>query len=219
MNRSNDPIELTLYHDVLCGWSYLADERLSLLCEEFEPHLRIRRRPFAVRVEDRLPSKWECMSEAAALRKVGREKDGRGIVPDLWRSSDPPRSSLPPLVALQSATFVHGQRGAMRLLRELRRAALFHGINVTRDDVILEVAERCDLDMHRFANAYFSDHTRRVVLDQHDEALDRGIDSVPTLIVGNDWMLAGARSIDEYRTAIRRFIQQQGLWMPQRSVH
>jgi len=219
MHRSIEPIELTLYHDVLCGWSFLADERLSLLCEEFEPLLRLRLRPFAVRVEPRIPTRWECASEASALRKVGREPEGRGIVPDLWRSVDPPRSSLPPLVALQAATIVGGQRGMRRMLSELRRAALFRGINVSREDVILEVAESCGLDMHRFGNAFFSDHTRRVVLDQYEEALARGIDSVPTLIVGDEWMLSGARSVAEYRATIRRFIRQQGLRMPERIVH
>lgn len=219
MHRSIDPIELTLYHDVLCGWSFLAHERLSQLCEEFEPLVRLRLRPFAVRVEPRIPSRWECASEASALRKVARETEGRGIIPDLWRSTDPPRTSLPPLLALHAATIVAGQKGMRRLLAELRRAALFHGINISREDVILEVAGSCGLDMHRFANAFFSDHTRRAVLDQHEEALARGIDSVPTLIVGDEWMLSGARSLGEYRSTIRRFIRQQGLRMPERIVH
>lgn len=219
MDRSPDRIELTLFHDVLCGWSWLAEKRLLLLREELGSYVRIRRKPFAVRPDDRLPSKWECMAEASAWRKVSREKDGKGIVPDLWRSNDPPTSSLPPLVALQAATIVGGAEASERLIAELRRAAFFHGINISRDDVILEIAERCGLPMHRFANAYFSKTAHRSVLDQHEDALARGIDSVPTLIIGDEWMLAGVRSIDEYRSAIRRFAQQQGLRVPERSVH
>lgn len=219
MDRSQDRIELTLYHDVLCGWSWLAEKRLLLLREELGPHLRIRRKPFAVRPEVRHPSKWECVSEASAWRKVGREKDGKGVVPDLWKSNDPPTSSIPPLLALQAATIVGGSEGAERLLGELRSAAFHHGINIARDDVILEIAERCGLPIHRFSNAYFSESARRSVLDQHDDALNRGIDSVPTLIIGDEWLLSGVRTIDEYRSAIRKYAQQQGLRTPRRSVH
>lgn len=219
MDRSPDRIELTLYHDVLCGWSWLTEKRLLLLREEFGSHLRIRRKPFAVRPDDRLPSKWECMAEASAWRKVGQERDGKGIIPDLWKSSDPPTSSLPPLVALQAASIVGGNRAVEKLIEELRNAAFYHGINISRDDVILEIAERSGLPIPRFANAYYSEQARRSVLAQHDDALARGIDSVPTLIIGDEWLLAGARSIEEYRSAIRRYAQQQGLRLPRRSVH
>jgi len=219
MPLSDDTLELVLYHDVLCGWSWLAEKRLLLLREEMGPYLRIRRRPFAVRPEARIPTRWECMAEASNWRKVARERDAEPIVTDLWRSSDPPTSSMPPLWALHAAAIVGGNVGAERLLAELRRAAFLQGINVSRDDVILEIAAKIGLPMSRFANAYFSEHTRRTVRDQHEDACSRGIDSVPTVILGDEWMLAGARTVEEYRSAIRRYVQQQGLRMPQRSVH
>lgn len=219
MPRSDDKLELVLYHDVLCGWSWLAEKRLLLLCEEMGPYLRIRRRPFAVRPEERIPTRWECMAEASAWRKVARERDAEKIVPDLWKSSDPPTSSMPPLFALHAAAIVGGNAGGERLLAELRSAAFLHGVNISRDDVILEIAEKVGLPLSRFSNAYFSEQTRRTVRDQHEDAIVRGIDSVPTVILGDEWMLAGARSIEDYRSAIRRFVQQQGLRMPQRSVH
>lgn len=218
MNRS-PALELTLHHDVLCGWSWLADKRLRLLCEEFHPALKIRYSPFPVRLEDRLPTEWERMAEASAWRKVRREKDGKGIVTDLWRSDDPPRSSLPPLVALEAARIVGGEKARDRLLASMRQAAFRHGINVTRDDVILELAEKEGLEVSRFANAFFNEQTQRHVIDRHDEAAHRGIDSVPTVILEGDWMITGVRSIDEYRNTIRRYIQQQGLALPERIVH
>lgn len=218
MNRPTS-LELTLHHDVLCGWSWLADQRLRLLAEEFQPALKIHYSPFPVRLEDRVPTEWERMAEASAWRKVRREKDGKGIITDLWRSDDPPRSSLPPLVALEAAHIVGGVRGRDALLTSLRQAAFLHGINITRDDVILELAGKAGLEVHRFANAYSSEQTRKIVLDLHDEAARHGVDSVPTVVIEGDWMITGVRSIDEYRSTIRRYVQQQGLWIPERIVH
>lgn len=46
---SGQPIELVLYHDVLCSWCYLADARLSLLREEYGPAVRFSYRAFPLR--------------------------------------------------------------------------------------------------------------------------------------------------------------------------
>lgn len=217
--KSTMPLELTVYHDVLCAWSWIADQRLRLLREEFDPPLRIRYVPFCVRPEDRVPTEWERMAEASSWRKVAREREGKGIVADLWRSQDPPRSSMPPLIALEAASVVAGHAGADRLLLQMRTAAFFHGINITREDVLLELAEKAGLDVHRFSNAFGSDLTRKIVEDQQEEATNRGIDSVPSVVIEGDWLIAGTRSIEEYRSTIRRYVQQQGLWIPERIVH
>lgn len=216
---SSKPIELVLYHDVLCGWSWLADQRLRLLQEELGPVFHLEYRPFAAKFDDRLPTRTERMSEASNWRKVAREPEGKGIVPDLWRSTDPPRSSLPPLIALEAARVVGGRSGKERLLLAMRRAAFYHGINIARDDVILELAENVGLHPGRFANAFASQTTRNLVIDLHDEAVDKGIDAVPAVVLDEDWLVSGARSIDEYRSTLQRYVQQRGIWIPTRVVH
>lgn len=213
-----EPIELILYHDVLCGWSALADARLRLLQEELGDAIRVELRPFAVRFDDRAPTKREVQAELSALRKIAREAD-EPFVPDLWRSSDPPRSSLPPLIALEAARIIGGPMIQDRLLLAMRTAAFRHGINITRDDVLIELAHRIGLDTGRFATALGSQGIRKLLIDQHDDAIHRGVDSVPSLIVGGDWLVSGAQSLDEYRSVIRRFGEQNGLFLAQRMVH
>ncbi|AKU92829.1 DsbA family oxidoreductase [Vulgatibacter incomptus] len=219
MSKLLEPIELVLHHDVLCGWSLIADARLRHLKEEMGDALRIELRPFPIRLDERVPSRREIQAETSALRKVAKEKEGKGIVADLWRSNDPPRSSLPPLVALEAARIIGGEAAQERLLRALRRAAFHHGVNVTRDDVLLELAERCGIETARFATALRAQGTRRLVTDAQDEALFHGIDSVPSLVIGGEWLVAGVRSVDEYRDTIRRFGEQNGLFVPERMVH
>src|SRR5207248_8618331 len=63
--------------------------------------------------------------------------------------SDPPSSSLPPLVALEAA-LPQGHERQHQLLLRMRRAAFLDGINVARRDVQLELASRAGLDMPRF---------------------------------------------------------------------
>lgn len=219
MHPFANPFEVVLIHDVLCGWSWLADQRLRLLQEEMGSVFRLEYRPFAAKFDSRVPSRMERLAEASNWRKVGREPDGKGIVPDLWRSNDPPLTSLPPLVALEAARIVGGVAGRDRLLVAMRQAAFFHGINISRDDVILELAEKVGLHPERFANAYGSSTTQGIVVNLHEEAVNRGIDAVPAVILDDDWLIAGTRSIEEYRSTIQRFVEQRGLWIPTRVLH
>lgn len=219
MKAHSEPIELVLHHDVLCPWSALAESRLRLLVEEFDGALRLELSPFATRVEERLPSAREALAAVRAIRKVAREPEGSGFKADLWRSGDPPRSSLPPLVAMEAARILGGEAGQDRMLAAMRRAAFRHGLNITRDDVLLELAERCGLDTARFATAFASQGTRRLVTSRIEQASFRGVASVPAVVIGGEWIVSGARSVDDYRDTLRRFGEQHAVHMPDRVVH
>lgn len=219
MYDHEEPIELILHHDVLCGWSWLADKRLRLLQEEMPGLLKIEYRPFPLRVEEMVPSERERKAEIRALRKVAREQDGKGIVADLWKSNDPPRSSLPPLIAMEAARIVGGIAARDRMLHAMRRAALCAGLNISRDDVLLELAEQCRLDVGRFSTALRNSGTKRLVTDPWEDAASHGIEATPAVVVGGEWLLTGARSVDEYREAVERFVEKRGLYVPARVVH
>jgi predicted DsbA family dithiol-disulfide isomerase len=214
-----ETIELVLHHDVLCGWSWLADKRLRALADEFHGMVKIDYRPYPLRIDEMVPTDREREAEIKALRKVGREKDGKGIVPDLWRSADPPRSSVPPLLAMEAARIIGGVSGRDRLLGAMRRAALQLGLNVSRDDVLVELAEQCGLDVGRFTTALNNSGTKRLVMGPWEEANQRGIEATPAVLVGGEWLLSGTRTIAEYRETIERFIEKRCLYVPSRVVH
>lgn len=213
----DETLEITFYHDVLCGWSWLADKRLRLLGEEIP--LEIDYRPFPLRFEEMMPSKKERTAEIRALRKVAKEGDLQGITTDLWKSSDPPRSSLPPLLALEAARIVSGVAGRDRLLASMRRAAFHAGLNVSRDDVLIELAEQCRIDVGRFRTALNSSGTRRLVTDAYEDASSHGVEATPAIVVGGEWLLTGARTVDDYRETLQRFIDKRGIFVPARVVH
>lgn len=212
-----ETLEITFYHDVLCGWSWIADRRLRLLQEEIP--LWIDYRPFPLRLEEMVPSRREKNAEIRALRKIAKEGDLPGITTDLWKSADPPRSSLPPLIALEAARIVGGVAARDRLLHSMRRAAFTAGLNVARDDVLIELAEQCRLDVGRFSTALQSSGTRRLVMDAYEDASSHGIEATPAIVVGGEWLLTGARTVEDYRETLERFIDKRGIFVPARVVH
>ncbi|MHB1845979.1 MAG: DsbA family oxidoreductase [Deltaproteobacteria bacterium] len=211
-------IEVVLYHDVLCSWCLLADARLALLREEYAGAIDFSYRAFPVRPNESAPAAREVRTLARHYRRVAKEPEGAGIVPDLWTENDPPRSTLPPLVALEAAR-VQGARERDALLHALRDAAFRRGINVARKDVLIELGERVGLEMGRFLTALESPATLAAVEAEHEEARSRGVRGVPALVLGGEWLIAGARPLAEYRELFAKFLTRRGGALSERLLH
>ncbi len=196
---------LVLYDDPLSPWGLVAERRVRAALEELGPLFApLRIAPFPLRDEPRALTREDRRAFARAARKAAREPEASGTCADLWLSRDPPLSSIPALTALaaarlQGAPCEDAFRGA------LRDAALVRGVNVARTDVLLELAERTGLDVRRFAGALSARATEVRVLEAVEQARDKGIDGPPALVVGEEWLVAGPRSQEEYCVLLRRY--------------
>ncbi|MBU8895730.1 DsbA family protein [Corallococcus sp. H22C18031201] len=203
MKTLHKPLQITVYQDVLCAWCYLADLRLDVLRHEFGDAVRWSVRPYPLRVQDVLPTERELRGLVEEVQRAQREPDAlaRQLSADLWQGGDPPRTSVPALAALEAAR-LQGPQARAFLARAMQRAALEQGVNVSRSDVVFELASRVGLAMNEFSAAFRSEETRRLILDEHRLAQSRGVRGVPTLVIGGRWMLCGLRDLSEYREHI-----------------
>jgi predicted DsbA family dithiol-disulfide isomerase len=210
------PLQIVVYQDVLCAWCYLADSRLDALRQEFGDAVRWRVRPYPLRIQDSPPTERELRGFAEEVERAQREQEplARSLSTDLWLGGDAPRSSVPALSALEAAR-LQGPQARAVLARAMQRAALEQGVNVTRTDVIFELASRVGLAMNDFSAAYHSEETRKLILDEHRLAATRGVKGVPTLVIGGRWMVCGLREVSEYREHILTCMGK--LAMPPRS--
>lgn len=214
----DEPLEMAVYHDVLCSWCYLASRRLLILRDEYGDALRWSYRAFPLRPEDQLPTARERQIFARHYRRISKEPEAKGVVPDLWLSDDPPRSTLPPLVAAEAA-LSQGERAQHKMLEAMRHAAFMQGMNIARRDVILDLAERCGLKLDKFMAAFDAPATERKVREDYDEAKNHRIRGVPAVVIGGEWLLSGARDLDDYRATLDRYRQQHGGGTPERLLH
>jgi predicted DsbA family dithiol-disulfide isomerase len=214
-----EPASLVLYDDPLSPWCLVAERRVRAALEDlggaFEPLVLA---PFPLRSEARALTRDDRRALARAMRKAAREPEARAVCADLWLSPDPPLSSMPALTALAAARLQGGRReDALRAA--LREAALVRGVNVSRADVLLEIAERTGLDVRRFAAAFSARATRARVEDEVERARDRGIDGPPALVVGEEWLVSGPRSQEEYLHILRRYASSRLGLTPSHTVH
>lgn len=220
-------IELTLFHDVLCSWCLLADARLRWLKQhEFHDQVLIRYKAYATRPREARPSARELRVLARHYTRVAKTNEGFGVVPEVWLGGDPPLSTFPPLLALEAAA-AQGAPARDKLWEALRRAAFWHGLNVARRDVIIELAHGAGLDLPAFLRALDDPATSRIVEAEHEEAHSRNINGVPALLLrpaeaypgSPEWIAAGCRDIWEYRELVYRFHDKLEAENPERLRH
>jgi predicted DsbA family dithiol-disulfide isomerase len=202
-------VPLVLYEDPLSPWCLVAERRIAAAAEElpgaFHP---LRLEPFPTRVAPRALSKADRRAFARAARRAAREPELSGSTPDLWLSPDAPLSSLPVLTAL-SAARLQGRASEAAMRRAIREAALYRGLNVSRTDVLLELAEVAGLEVAGFAAALAAPATELRVQQSLQQALDRGVREVPALVIGDEWLVVGARRTDVYRSILRRYVTER----------
>ncbi len=155
---------------------------------------------------------------ARAARRAAREPEGAGTSPELWLSPDAPLTSVPVLTAIAAAR-LQGAACEEALRSALRDAALVRGVNVARTDVLLELAERAGLDLCRFSSALDAPDTEQRVRAAVEEAVEKGIDGAPALVIGEEWLLAGPRTLEEYRHVLRRYAAARLGVPPSHTVH
>lgn len=218
-HRPAEPASLVLYEDPLSPWCLVAEERIRSVLDDvpgaFGP-LRIE--PFPLRLDPRAPTARERRDLARAARLASREPEAAHTRPDLWLSPDPPLSSVPALTALAAAR-LQGVKREDALREAMREAALVRGINVTRADVLYELADSAGLDVGRFAGALSAPATEQRVRCAYLEALDKGVERAPALVIADEWLVAGPRPAKEYRAILRRYATARMGFPPTRTVH
>ncbi len=124
-----------------------------------------------------------------------------------WSSDDdPPSHSLP---ALAAARVVHrfGDDAASRAFRwGLFRAYFVEHRTISLPEVQADVAEAAGLDRSAFLDRLGAEREDAVeeVIAEHEEANERGITAVPTVVIGDVIAVPGVQEVDTYLGLIDR---------------
>lgn len=196
-----------LHGDVLDPWCWIAEQRIAIAADELHGRFKpVSHAPLPRRWEPRAPTAAERRIRVRELQRAAREPDAPPLSPGLWSDGGAgPQSSAPALVAVAAAR-MQGRQAEQAMIRALREAALAAGFDVSRTDVVVEVAARAGLDLARFLPAFEAPGTARAVRADVEEARDLGVRCSPSLVIGEEWLVSGARSLREYRTLLRRYL-------------
>ena len=205
---SSGPISLLLHGDLLDPWCWIAEQRICVAAEELHgSFMPLEHAPFPRRWDPRAPSAAERRSRARELKRAAKELDAPPFSTELWTGMGGPHSSAPPHIAVAAAR-MQGPAAAAALREALRRAALLSGVDVTRTDVILEIASRAGLDLGRFIPAFQAPGTERALRADVEETCELGVACGPSLVINEEWLVSGARSLRDYRLLLKRYLSR-----------
>ncbi len=216
----SSPISLVIHGDLLDPWCWIVEKRIAIAAEELHGRfLPLEHAPLPRRWEPRAPTARERRKNVRELERAAREADAPPFSIGLWiEGGTGPQTSGPPLVAIAAAR-LQGFPAADRLRAALREAALVAGLDISRPDVIVEVAARSGLDLAGFVPAFEAPGTERAVVADIEEARELGVKAGPALVINEDWLVSGVRSLRGYRLLLKRYLAMRAGTPVEHTVH
>lgn len=118
----------------------------------------------------------------------------------------PPSYSVPAAVAGKvAATF--GQESWHLFHRRLLETYFVENRTISELDVFSDVAAEVGIDEAEFRSTYLdqSSMLAQGVLEEHNEAIRRGVNGVPAVVVEDTYLISGAVDVAHYQAALERY--------------
>lgn len=200
---SSGPVDVFLYGDYVCPFSYVVDARLRRLRDDLD--LRVHWRPLSIHPAvptdglsidqtGRPPDEWARVE--SSVSDMAREEELAFELPDFVANSHE---------ALQVGEFARdvGTEAFRRAHRALFEAYFVDGRNLGRREVLLDVAEAAGLDREGLEGALEDGRYEEELERASREAERYDIEGTPTLLFGRH-KVVGAAPEDVLREAADR---------------
>ena len=193
--QSGQAINIVYYTDPLCCWSWAMEQQLAQLENECSTPVNWR-----YCLGGLLPG-WGLFTDnqnnilrpaqMGPLWMHAGEMLGLTLAHRIW-VEDPPASSYPACIAVKCAELQSAEAGKL-YLHYVRKAVMVHGLNIAKQDELLEVAKKTAVLLPGFSLSQFEEDMKT---DQGMEAFRKDLQEVKY------------RNINRFPTLL---IQQQGL--------
>jgi predicted DsbA family dithiol-disulfide isomerase len=185
-------LEITYYTDPLCCWSWAFEPQWRRLLFEFKGKVKYR-----YCMAGLLPG-WnnynDTINSVSKPIQMGpvwmhaKQLSGMPIEQNIW-ISDPPSSSYPACIAVKCAA-LQSLRAEEHFLRMLREAVMMRGENISKEDVLLNLAEKLaavdsDFKIEKFKEDIRSDAAMEALRKDLQEVQYHQINRFPSLVIRN----------------------------------
>jgi predicted DsbA family dithiol-disulfide isomerase len=121
-------------------------------------------------------------------------------------TSEPPSHSMPSAIAGKVAE-LFGPEAYRSFHHGALKAYFTENRTISDRDVLLDIAEEAGIDRAEFDRQWQAKEQElfNQVVREHNEAIGAGINAVPSLVVGEKYLVAGAVDVSDYRQVIERY--------------
>lgn len=211
-------MRLEFFHDVLCGYCYIASPNLRRLAAEF-PELEIIHRGFGL-ILDSSDYDIDYSSEDAARSmfvKYWKQENGKEHgkffnFEALEKSDRPLPISLPPLLACEAARKVAGETAYWDVFDELSEAYFSNFEDINDKDVIKKCVESTGIDIGKWESLFDDNSTYISVQDDFMRVSTYGVNIVPFIILDGktdeNHATIGTLSYEELKSFVENAIRK-----------
>lgn len=175
------PVTVALYSDVHCPYAYLVTYRLRQLRDSYRGKLIISYKSLALEYVNRRPTPKPILDNETPILMLEEPE----IPYQPWSAplSEWPVTMWPAFEAIKCAER-QGPEAAAELDWAIRTAFFAESKCISMRHVLFELAEKCGLDMARFADDFDSGVTKRQVLEEAQTGWERlKVAGSPTLVL------------------------------------
>ncbi|WP_205509560.1 DsbA family oxidoreductase [Longitalea arenae] len=207
--QSGPSIDIVYYTDPLCCWSWALESQLTRMEKEWPGTINWR-----YCMGGLLPGWDHYVDHQNSIQRPAQmgplwmhasEVMDVPIAHRIW-VEDPPASSYPACIAVKCAALQSAETGRLYLYH-VRKAVMFHGLNIARQEVLLQVARCIAVTNKQFSLAQFeedmkNDRGLEAFREDLKEVKYRGISRFPTLLIkqaaaSRGLLVTGFRSADD----------------------
>jgi predicted DsbA family dithiol-disulfide isomerase len=164
---------------------------------------------FLLRTEPKTSSleKFTKYTESWA-RPADMEPEAKFTTP--WASgATPPSSSFPAQMAWKASAHF-GEEAQQRYHHALLDAYFVQNRNISDGPELANIAHECDIDREAFVEHFTEQHDalRELVATEHNSAIQRGINAVPSVVLNELFPIPGAQDVETYERMVERVIER-----------
>jgi len=127
-----------------------------------------------------------------------------------WASeAGPPSSSFPAQMAWKASAHF-GDDAQQRYHHALLDAYFVQNRNISDGPELATIASECGIDKDAFVEFFTENHDqlRDQVALEHNSAISRGINAVPSVVINGTFPVPGAQDVETYERMISRIIDR-----------
>lgn len=208
-------LKAVFVHDVVCGWCYVLSPRLHLLAKEL--NLDVHHQCFTLQASrEAMIGTFESMSDAKETilghwENCAAAEDNPSInIEGMRAQTFEYPNGLPGALACKAAELQAGQLGHWRMFDRIQYAHLTENRNIGDGQVLRSLAEDTGLDMPSYDQDVLSETAQQAVEKDRQLAFESGVQSVPTMIVENRWLISGAQTTESLRRQFKEIRLRMG---------
>ena len=173
--------------------------RLEDIQQEYGERVRVHWRAFPLIPSPQGGRRATQKSRDGRLRAGGEEPRASFVPPEL--DAELPSSSVPALTAAKCAER-QGEAAFARFHGRLFTAHFRDNLDISRQDVLGNLARECGLDLGRFRDDYAAAAYEAVLHDCAEGAAWFGVSALPTVVFNEKLSLVGAVPVERYRLLV-----------------